>query len=124
MDKVIHFEIPFDDKKRATGFYERLFGWGLVDVPNMDYVIVRAAKTDKDNMVTEIGAINGGLFPRETKGSGPIVVIGVESIDDKIMEIEAAGGKQTLPKVAIPGGHYARFVDTEGNLIGLVDSLK
>ena len=27
MDKVIHFEIPVDDAKRAQDFYKNIFGW-------------------------------------------------------------------------------------------------
>jgi predicted enzyme related to lactoylglutathione lyase len=33
MDKVVHFEIPFDDKQRAMQFYATAFGWQLSDMP-------------------------------------------------------------------------------------------
>jgi predicted enzyme related to lactoylglutathione lyase len=33
MDKVVHFEIPFDDKQRAMKFYATAFGWQLSDMP-------------------------------------------------------------------------------------------
>jgi predicted enzyme related to lactoylglutathione lyase len=33
MDKVVHFEIPFDDKQRAMKFYQECFGWRLADMP-------------------------------------------------------------------------------------------
>lgn len=126
--RVVHFEIPFDNKERAMKFYQKAFGWELVDMPTeaagMPYVLVRAAKTDKNNMVAEKGAINGGLFPREAKAASPIIVIGVDSIDEKVKEIEAAGGKLIMPKVPIPNGHYARVSDSEGNIIGLGDSSK
>src|ERR671929_237299 len=32
MDKIVHFEIPFDDKKRAMKFYSEAFGWKLTDM--------------------------------------------------------------------------------------------
>ena len=32
MDKVVHFEIPFDDKSRAMRFYGECFGWKLTDI--------------------------------------------------------------------------------------------
>lgn len=124
MDKVVHFELPFDDKARATDFYKNLFGWNMIDTGMMDYVMVHAAKTDEQNMVAEAGAINGGMFPRVPEAPSPIVCIAVDSIDEKIKAVEAAGGKLLLPKIAIPNGHYARVADTEGNIIGLVDSLK
>jgi|WetSurMetagenome_2_1015567.scaffolds.fasta_scaffold364413_1 uncharacterized protein len=124
MDKVVHFELPYDDKKRASKFYSKIFGWELVDVPQMDYTMVHAAKVDKNNMVTEKGAINGGLFPKEKYLKQPIIVIGVESIDKTIKKILAAGGKLITPKQPIPNGSYARVADCEGNIIGLADESK
>jgi uncharacterized protein len=35
MDKVVHFEIPFDDKARAMKFYTEAFGWKLMDWAQM-----------------------------------------------------------------------------------------
>jgi uncharacterized protein len=124
MDKVVHFEIPYDKKDRASKFYSQIFGWELIDVPQMDYTMVHAAKTDGNNMVEEKGAINGGLFPRNESAQKPIVVIGVQSIDETIKKIIAAGGKLVTPKQPIPNGSYARVADCEGNVIGLADQSK
>src|SRR5512133_1853307 len=119
MDKVVHFEVPFDNKERAMRFYKDLFGWSFQDMPEMSYVMAYSAATDDKHMVTEKGAINGGMFPREAAAPNPIIVISVASIDEKIKMIEASGGKLVSPKVPIPGGHYARVADSEGNVIGL-----
>lgn len=124
MDKVVHFEIPFDDRERAGKFYSGLFGWNLVDLPEMDYVLAYAAKTDENNMITETGGINGGLFPRNREAKTPIVVIGVDSVDETVKKVLAAGGKLVTPKQEIPNGSYARVTDSEGNVIGLADSRK
>jgi predicted enzyme related to lactoylglutathione lyase len=124
MDKVVHFELPYDDKNRASKFYSELFGWQLVDVPEMEYTMIHAAKTDKKNMVAEKGAINGGLFKRNDAAKQPIVVVGVKSIDETIKKVLAAGGKVVTSKQRIPNGSYARFEDSEGNVIGLADESK
>ena len=124
MDKVVHFEIPFDDKKRANKFYSEIFGWRLLDLPEMEYVMAYDAETDKDNMVTEKGVINGGLFQRNKEAKAPIVVIGVQSIDETVKKVIASGGKLITPKQPIPNGSYARIADSEGNVIGLADSKK
>ena len=71
MDKVVHFEIPYDSKERAARFYGEIFGWRLLDVPEADYTLVYAAETDEDHMVTEKGAINGGMFLRNREASQP-----------------------------------------------------
>jgi predicted enzyme related to lactoylglutathione lyase len=124
MDKVVHFEIPYDNKNRASRFYSEIFGWKLLDIPEMDYTLVHAAETDEDNMVAEKGAINGGLFHRSDDARQPIVVIGVQSIDETIQKVIAAGGRVVTPRQPIPNGSYARVADCEGNIIGLADSSK
>ncbi len=124
MDKVVHFEIPFDNKKRSLKFYSDIFGWKLQDIPEMEYVMAYAANTDKNNMVTDKGAINGGMFLRNDQAKAPIVVIGVDSIDETVRKVVAAGGKVITPKQSIPNGSYARVADSEGNVIGLADSNK
>jgi predicted enzyme related to lactoylglutathione lyase len=121
MDKVVHFEIPYDNKDRASKFYSEIFGWKLIDIPEMDYTLIHAAKTDKNNMVTEKGAINGGLFQRSDSAKQPIVVIGVQSIDETIKKVVSSGGKIVTPKQSIPNGSYARVMDSEGNVIGIAD---
>ena len=124
MGKVVYFEIPYDNKDRASKFYSEIFGWKLLDIPQTDYIIVLAAKTDKKNMVKEKGAINGGLFQRNDSAKQPMIVIGVKSIDETIQKVTAAGGKVVTPKQPIPNGSYARVADCEGNVIGLADSTK
>lgn len=124
MDKVVHFEIPFDNKERISKFYSDNFGWKLLDIPEMDYIMAYSAETGKDNMVTEKGAINGGLFQRSDMARNPILVIGVGSIDETIKKVIASGGKVITPKQRIPNGSYARIADSEGNVIGLADSNK
>jgi predicted enzyme related to lactoylglutathione lyase len=128
MDKVVHFEIPVDDWDRAKKFYADNFGWNEMDMkmPNgeMAYVMLHTAKTGTDGMVQEPGAINGGLFKREAQDKVPRVYIQVESIEDSIKKIEATGGKQQGQIGPIPNGRFVKFIDSEGNQVGLVDSKK
>lgn len=73
----------------------------------------------------EPGAINGGLLPKDPTGSSPVIVIDVPSVDDHIKKIESAGGKTVMPKMQVGGfGLYARIADTEGNIIGIWQTLK
>jgi len=124
MDKVVHFEIPYDNKDRASKFYSKIFGWKLLDIPEMEYTMIHAAKMDKNNMVIEKGAINGGMFHRNDSAKHPMIVIGVQSIDETIKKVVSAGGKIVTPKQRIPNGSYARVADCEGNVIGIADESK
>ena len=123
MDKVVHFEIPFDDKQRAMKFYTDSFGWQLTDMHEMTYVLARTVDVDDRQMPKEAGAINGGLFQRPKDAPHPAIYVGVASVDATIKKVEAAGGKVVTARTPIPGmGAYARVADTEGNVIGLFES--
>ena len=123
MDKVVHFEIPFDNKQRAMDFYSKAFGWQLQDMPEMNYVMANTVATGPDYRPTEPGAINGGLFQRPKEAPSPVMYIGVASVDEAIKKVTSAGGKVVTPKTAIPGmGAYGRVSDTEGNVVGLFES--
>ena len=123
MAKVVHFEIPFDNKERAMRFYTESFGWRLTDMPQMNYVIAQSVDVDETQMPKEPGAINGGLFQRPKEAPSPTIYVDVKSVDEAIKKVQAAGGKVVTPNTPIPGmGAYARVSDTEGNVIGLFQS--
>jgi uncharacterized protein len=90
----------------------------------MEYTLIHAAKTDKNHMVVDKGAINGGLFHRNDSAKQPMIVIGVQSIDETVKKVVSAGGKIVTPKQPIPNGSYARVADSEGNVIGIADESK
>jgi predicted enzyme related to lactoylglutathione lyase len=122
MDKVVHFEIPFADKGRAMKFYSETFGWQLVDLPDMQYVLAHTVPTDEKQMPKEPGAINGGLFARPQEAPTPTIYVGVKSVETALQKVQTAGGKVVTPRTPIPGmGAYARVSDTEGNVIGLFE---
>lgn len=126
MDKVVHFEIPYDDKERAMKFYKDNFGWGMNDLgPQMgDYVLAQAAAMDKDMMVQDNGAINGALAKRNNTDAVPRVYIQVASIEEAMEKIESSGGKSLREPMPIPHGRMSTFTDSEGNVVGLVDYSK
>jgi predicted enzyme related to lactoylglutathione lyase len=123
MAKVVHFEIPFDNKERAMKFYTESFGWRLTDMPQMNYVVAQSVDVDDNQMPREPGAINGGLFQRPKEAPSPTIYVDVKSVDEAIKKVQAAGGRVVTPNTPIPGmGAYARVSDTEGNVIGLFQS--
>ncbi|WP_219415363.1 VOC family protein [Pseudonocardia nigra] len=121
MRKVVHFEIPADDVARAKEFYGFTFGWQLQDMPEMEYTIVQTTDVDEQTqMPTEAGAINGGLMRRTGETPSPVITIDVDSVDQALKQVEAAGGRVVRPRTEIPGmGAFAYFTDTEGNTLGL-----
>jgi predicted enzyme related to lactoylglutathione lyase len=120
MDKVVHFEVPFDDGERATAFYREAFDWQLNSMPQMQYTLVTTTPTDEQGMLSEAGSINGGMLHRQGPITAPVITIGVADIDDSLARIEKLGGKVAIGKQPVGDmGFSAYFHDTEGNLIGL-----
>ncbi len=129
MNKVVHFEIPVDDLARAKKFYSSIFGWEITDWPmpgGVTYTGVRTVSVDEKTFIPkEPGAINGGMTQRSKQVPTPIITISVSSIDEYVKKIEAAGGKEVMPKGEVPDmGFYAYVLDSEGNVIGLWEHLK
>lgn len=119
--KVVHFEIPADDVKRAGNFYKKVFGWQINPVPQMDYTMVGTTPSDENGMPKEAGAINGGMPKREMLPSkSTVVTIQVDDIDAAFRTIEQNGGKAVGKKMPVGDmGFAAYFKDTEGNIVGL-----
>ena len=121
MNPINHFEIPADDMGRATTFYKDVFGWEIDQYPgdDMQYWIARTTPVDEQMMPLEKGAINGGMYPRVEK-EGPMVVVTVEDIEAHVKKVTDAGGSVVVEPVAVGDmGMYARVTDSEGNLLGL-----
>jgi len=125
MNKVVHFEIPFDEAERAQKFYQDVFEWEINKFPDMDYYIATTGPSDEKGHQKEPGAINGGLLKKDPTGNHPIIVIDVPNIEEHIKKVESAGGKSVMPPMNIGEfGMYARVADTEGNVIGLWQMLE
>lgn len=120
MDPIVHFEIPVNDMSRAKEFYTKTFGWQTNDMPEMNYVMVHTTQVNEQQMPMTPGAINGGMMKKDEGTPYPILVIKVENLDNSLIKIQEAGCKIVLPKMQVGNmGWYARFVDTENNIIGV-----
>lgn len=86
MAKTVHFEIPADDPQRASMLYHDALGWEISRFGDEPYWLVRAGADD------EPGA-NGALIAREDLHRNPVVIAGVEDIDDVLSRVESCGGK-------------------------------
>lgn len=128
MDSVVHFELPADDLGRAQDFYRSVFGWRFEAVPipgGAEYVMAHSTETDERGMPKRPGAINGGLMKREHHGQSPVIVMQVRSVDDYVKKVQNAGGKIVMPPMNVGTmGRYARITDTEGNVVGMWETLQ
>jgi uncharacterized protein len=117
--RVVHFEIPFDDRERASAFYSEAFGWTLRSMPEMGYVLVSTGPSD-DGPPSEPGFINGGMLARQAPVTSTLVTVDVEDIEATLAEVERLGGTAVRGKAAVGDMGFAAYItDTEGNLVGL-----
>ena len=120
--RVVHFELPFDDRERASAFYAEAFGWSINPLPEMHYVLATTGPSDQ-GPPGEPGFINGGLLERSEPVSAPVVTLEVDDLDDALATVERLGGRTVSEKQAVGEmGFSAYFADPEGNVMGLWQS--
>ncbi len=122
MDRVCHFEVPYDDKDRMEGFYSKVFGWEFQPAPgDVPYMFAFSTEVDETFMPKQTGGINGGTYARgEGVAHSPVIVLEVESCEQRIADVEAAGGGLVVGPTNVGDmGIYAQVKDTEDNIIGL-----
>ncbi|MFH1511449.1 MAG: hypothetical protein ABIF10_07190 [Candidatus Woesearchaeota archaeon] len=62
---------------------------------------------------------------RQSEGEQPVIVISVKSLDKSLRLAEENGAIIVMPKMTVMEmGHYARISDTEGNIIGVWETIK
>lgn len=109
LGNICHIEIPARDLAQTKKFYSETFAWKFMPMSDTYEFF------DTGNMT--------GAFDTDAKPShdGTILVLAVEDIDEKLAQIEIAGGKTLKPKTAIADGHghYAYFSDPSGNRMGI-----
>jgi len=124
MDKVVHFEIPADDLERAQKFYKSVFGWEMEQFPEMEYMMIRTTPVDENHMPVEPGSINGGMLKRQRPVIAPVITIAVRDMESAMKNIKKMGGELVRGKMQVGDmGYAAYFKDTEGNIIGLWQSI-
>jgi predicted enzyme related to lactoylglutathione lyase len=112
---ITHIDIPVTDLDRASAFNSGLFGWEIAAPPGFEgYPMWRAP-----NQVS-----GGGLAPRGDDFQQPRSYVEVDSIDDTLAKVEAAGGTIVMAKTPISEtSWWAVFRDPDGNDVGLYEGI-
>ena len=113
---IVHVEIPAANVGGAGKFYQELFGWKIMPMPEMNYSMWEAGNGDEY-----------GGFPQvsDDNPAGQVLVyIASDDIEADLMNVEKLGGKVLHQKTEIPGmGWFGVFQDPTGNTLGLYTSL-
>ncbi len=86
--KVIHFEIPAENPKRAVEFYEKVFGWKIQKYGSeeMNYFLATAGD-DKEQ------GINGAIAEKDAMHPTTVNTISVASFEETAKKIKETGGQ-------------------------------
>jgi predicted enzyme related to lactoylglutathione lyase len=118
MGRVVHFEVTADDPERAVRFYEKAMGWKIERYagPQTYWLVTTGEAGDM--------GINGAIMTRAGVGQGTINTIAVARIEDAIEAVRQAGGTADGQISDIHNvGRFTYALDTEGNMLGLLEAL-
>ena len=111
---VVHWELMSKGPANVSAFYEKIFGWTIQHIPEMNYYMVETGGG---------GGINGGILKPQRDGTWPgnmLFYINVDDLDAYKKKIVAAGGKIHVEQQEVPGmGSFSLFTDPEGRMMGL-----
>ncbi|MBL8078510.1 MAG: VOC family protein [Anaerolineales bacterium] len=112
---IVHVEIPAANVEATGSFYQQLFGWKLMPMPEMKYTMWEAGDGDEYGGFPEVS---------EDNPAGQVLVyIASEDIEADLKKVEKLGGKVLHAKTEIPGmGWYGIFKDPTGNVLALYTS--
>jgi predicted enzyme related to lactoylglutathione lyase len=111
---VVHWELMSKEPEKVSAFYEKLFGWKIKHMPELNYRVVETGGS---------GGINGGILKPERKEPWPgnmTLYILVDDLAAYRKRIVAEGGKIQVEEQEVPGmGAFTLFTDPEGRMMGL-----
>lgn len=110
---VVHWEFWSEDPAKISDFYQKVFGWEIRHIPDMNYRLVETGGT---------GGINGGIM-KPQRGPWPGKLAFYIDVDDLAAygtKIQTAGGKVIVDQMEVPGvGQLSLFEDPEGRVLGM-----
>ncbi len=116
---ITWFEIPVTDFERAKKFYSTIYDF---DMPEAQVGPVRMGFLLYEQQPQRVGGAIcfGQGYTPSSQGTLPYLN-GGSDLNVVLNRIDKAGGKVVIPKtfIAPEHGYFARFVDTEGNLVAL-----
>jgi uncharacterized protein len=113
MNRPVHFEILSDDPQATADFYRRVFKWESAAWEGQEYWLLTTG-------AAESPGIDGGIMRRHFPQ--PVInTITVDSLDETLAQVEAAGGRKVHGPSEVPGvGMHVYCADPDGTLFGVM----
>jgi uncharacterized protein len=113
MNRPVHFEILSDDPQATADFYRRVFKWESASWEGQEYWLLTTGEAESPG-------IDGGIMRRHFPQ--PVInTITVDSLDETLAQVEAAGGRKVHGPHEVPGvGMHVYCADPDGTLFGVM----
>jgi predicted enzyme related to lactoylglutathione lyase len=114
MARPVHFEILSNEPEKIADFYRKVLGWEIATLngPQAYWLVTTGPEGTP--------GINGGIMNRHFP-QAVINTVQVDSLDQTLAQVEAAGGKKVFGPHEIAGvGLHAYCADPEGNMFGVL----
>lgn len=111
--KIVHVEFSADDRQKTGEFYNKLFGWKIDHMDEMNYTMF------------DDSGVGGAFNPTsdENPAGTVLVYVGTDDVDVSLEKAQSLGAEIVMPKMEIPGfGWFGVFKDPTGNSVGLYKS--
>jgi uncharacterized protein len=121
---ITWFEIPVNNTERAKKFYETILDIQMelrkIEETNESLILFPF----EEGVVRATSGLVSGVLTKNNhskpSADGTVIYLNAyPEIQPVIDRIEPAGGKIVPPKIKIMAGYIARFIDSEGNQVGL-----
>jgi uncharacterized protein len=118
---IIHVELSSADPAESAEFYNKLFGWQMQHIPEMNYWTF-STEENHGGGFNPIGNPDGQT---EIKVGDVIIYVYTEDLDADLARAVELGGKVLRARTDIPGmGWFAHFEDPTGNRVGLFQGVE
>ena len=112
---IVHIEIPTKDSKASAGFFEKLFGWHIEHVEEMNYTMWDPHEGPGGGF----SALDENIQPGDV-----IIYVNSDNIEADLKKVVELGGTVLREKEEIPNtGWFGIFKDPTGNTIALYTSM-
>jgi len=102
--KIDYVELPSKDGQGSRAFFERAFGWRMIDYGPTYAAFDKATS-----------GLDGGVqSDPEAAPAAPLVILKTDDLEGALGAVQAAGGAITAPIMGFPGGRRFHFREPGG----------
>lgn len=119
MNSIYYFEIQASDPQKLVSFYSTVFGWKFI---KQDQLPIEYYRIETEGIAGGLLKRPANVPPMECGTNAFTCSMEVGNFDETAQKIVDNGGKEALPKFAVPGKCWqGYFLDIDNNVFGIFE---